>query len=126
MTSLDEAAARICAHDPLLAPELARLLAERGTVAGPDGRLRWKHDPLYATPGPYPFQLEAAKRFWRNIRCPVLLVEGAESTFRHPEAEARHACFASARRVELPGAGHMIQRHQPARLAELLVEFLDS
>jgi len=124
--SVEEAAARLQANDALLDPELARALAERGTIRGPDGRLRFKHDPLHATPGPFGFQLEVAERFWRAITCPVLLVEGAESAFRHAAAEAarRAARFAHAQSVTLPGAGHMMQRHQPAALAQLLAQFL--
>jgi pimeloyl-ACP methyl ester carboxylesterase len=124
--SVAEAAARLREHDALLEPALAERLARWGTRPGPDGRLRFKHDPLHATMGPYAFRVEAAQRFWRNIRCPVLLVEGAESTFRHGEEEAarRRACLANATQVTLPGAGHMMQRHQPRALAAELVDFL--
>jgi pimeloyl-ACP methyl ester carboxylesterase len=93
---------------------------------GDDGRLRFKHDPLHATLGPYGFRLEVAERFWRAVRCPVLLVEGAQSLLRldPATAEKRYGCFADHRRAELAGAGHMMQRHQPDALARLLVEFL--
>jgi pimeloyl-ACP methyl ester carboxylesterase len=121
-----EAAARVVEHDPGLAMDVAMRLAERGTLAGADGRLRFKHDPLHTTPGPYGFQLAVAERFWRVIRCPVLLVEGETSPFAYaPEEMARRAgCFANARRVTVTGAAHAIQRHRPDELARLLVEFL--
>ena len=56
----------------------------------------------------------------------TLLVDGTESSFAAmgAEAERRAACFQDARRVEISGAGHMIQRHQPLRLAEVLLDFL--
>ena len=126
--TLDDAAAQMRKHDALLDPAVARQAAERGTRRGDDGRYYFKHDPLHATPGPYGFQVEAAEKFWRRVSCPTLLVEGEKSQFRHPpaEAERRAACFKDVRRATVPGAGHAMQRHQPAALAELLTEFLSS
>lgn len=122
--SLAAAAARMRAVDPLLGEELALYLAERGTRELVDGSRQFKHDPLHLTRGPYPFQLATAEQFWRSIRCPVLLVEGAESPFRQLESlEARVACLEQAERVVLPGAAHMMQRHQPEATARVLTEF---
>lgn len=123
---LAEAAARLRAHDPLLGEELAVELARHGTRAGADGRLSFKHDPLHLTMGPAPFRVSHAAEFWSRVTCPVLFVEGEKSVFRAsiPEVERRLAHFASVERALLPGAGHMMQRHQPDALAELLVGFL--
>lgn len=123
---LDEAAARLRAHDPLLGDELARDLALHGTRPAPDGGLRFKHDPLHLTLGPMPFRVDYAAEFWTRVTCPVLWVEGEKSAFRHAgdEAERRLRLLPGAERAVLPGAGHMMQRHQPAALAELLVAFL--
>lgn len=123
---LAAAAAQLVRHDPLLSPELAAELAVRGTTRRPDGRLRFKHDPVHATFGPTPFRVAFASEFWRRIACPVLLVEGEESSFRYPpdEQERRTANFARAERAVLAGAGHMMQRHQPATLADMLAAFL--
>jgi pimeloyl-ACP methyl ester carboxylesterase len=119
------AAARLRQHDSLLGEELALELADRGTRALPGGHL-FKHDPLHLTRGPYPFDVAVAAEFWRAIECPVLAVEASESSFRLPggELEERLACFKDVRRETLPGAGHMMQRHQPAALATLLGDFL--
>ncbi|MCC6662450.1 MAG: alpha/beta hydrolase [Polyangiaceae bacterium] len=123
--SLEAAALRLRAADPLLSDELAQFFAERGTVALPDGARRFKHDPLHLTRGPYPFRLAVAEAFWRAIRCPVLLVEGADSPVRHLEnLERRVACFERAERLVIDGAAHMIQRHQPEALAKALIQFL--
>ncbi len=124
--SVEEAAQRLLSNDPLLERELALELAEHGTALGADGRRRFKHDPLHLTRGPYPFRVDVAEAFWRRIGCPVLLVEGSESSFRAmgAEAERRAACFANVRKAVLDGAGHMLQRHQPLPLADLLLEFL--
>jgi pimeloyl-ACP methyl ester carboxylesterase len=125
--TVEEAAARLMEHDKLLSKELALELALRGSVAGDDGRLRFRHDPLHATLGPYGgFQLDIAARFWRRITCPTLLVEGGASEFHHsPEEMARRtACFNNLQRATIAGAGHMMQRHRPDKLAKMLLTFL--
>jgi len=124
--SVAEAADRLRKSDPRLSEELVTMIAEKGTAPGPDGRLQFKHDPLHLTRGPYPFKVAYAEGFWRAIRCPVLLVEGGDSVFRHgaEEKARRHACFADHRFEVIEGAAHMMQRHQPRALAELLASFL--
>jgi pimeloyl-ACP methyl ester carboxylesterase len=123
LASLAEAAARLRRRDPLLGEDLALELAGRGTrpVAG---GVVWKHDPLHLTMGPYPFRVEVAAAYWRRIASPVLIVDGAASALRHADAELarRRAAFTDSRHVVLPGAGHMMQRHQPDALADLLLD----
>jgi pimeloyl-ACP methyl ester carboxylesterase len=124
--TVDEAAERMMKLDPQLPRELARQLAEKGTAPALAGRVRFKHDPLHATPGPHGFSTELARQFWSNIRCPTLIVDGAQSLMRHaPEEAARRRGFiANAEHATLEGAGHMMQRHQPEKLATLLRAFL--
>ncbi len=124
--NLDEAAAQLRKNDPLLDNELARWLAEHGTSEGPDHRLRYKHDSLHATRGPYPFRVEVAESFWRQITCPVLLVDAAESSFRERahEYQRRARSFPDSRQATIARAGHMMQRHQPAAVGALLAQFL--
>jgi len=121
-----DAALRLQRHDALLTRDLALDLAEHGTTRLPDGRVRFKHDPLHITSGPLPFRVPFAAEFWQRIACPTLLVEGELSAFRHGVAEwdRRAACIAQCERAVLAGAGHMMQRHQPATLADMLIEFL--
>ena len=124
--ALEEAADRLRENDPLLGRELALRLAEKGTSPGPDGRLRFKHDPRLASRSPAGFDVEDARRFWAEIRCPVLVVEGEHSEFRLAAAEARRrwSAFPQWRSAVIAGAGHMMQRHQPQALARLLADFL--
>jgi pimeloyl-ACP methyl ester carboxylesterase len=126
--SVAEAAERLMRHDPLLPAELALRAAERGTTPALGGRVRFKHDPLHATPGPYGFSYEFARAFWARVACPTLLVDGAASPMRHAPEEAarRRGAFAQARHVVIDGAGHMMQRHQPERLARELRAFLEA
>ncbi|MCB9564870.1 MAG: alpha/beta hydrolase [Kofleriaceae bacterium] len=125
MADVDEAAARLRQHDPLLDEVQARELAAHGTRPVRDG-VTWKHDPLHLTMGPYPFRVDLAAAFWRRIACPTLVVDGEASMLRLPDAdrEARRGFLGDARHAVLPGAGHMMQRHQPDALAELLAAHL--
>jgi len=121
MPSIADAAARLRRHDPLLPEARSLKLAEAGTRPT-DGGLVWKHDPLHLTMGPYPFRRDHAARYWRRITCPVLVVDGAQTIMNLPDPEraARRAELANHRHVTLAGAGHMMQRHQPEALADLL------
>jgi pimeloyl-ACP methyl ester carboxylesterase len=128
--SIEQAAARLRSHDPLLEEALSLELAAHATrIDKPpdgDGKLRFKHDPLHGTLSPYPFRFDAAASFWQRIDCPVLVVEASESAFHHSaeEMNRRLSCLAHVERVELAGAGHMMHRHQPAALGALLADFL--
>ncbi|HTJ43089.1 MAG TPA: alpha/beta hydrolase [Kofleriaceae bacterium] len=125
MASLDEAAARLRKNDPLLSAASALDLVSHGTVRVPGG-FAWKHDPLHLTAGPYLYRRDVAEQFWSRIPCPTLCVDGADSRLRVPDAEAaaRMAFIKDCRREVVAGAGHAVQRHQPAVLASLLDAFL--
>lgn len=122
---VEAAAARLKKHDTRLDDALALELAERGTRAKDGGR-EFKHDPLHLTMGPYAFRLAHAEAFWSAIACPVLAVDAAESEMTLPadERERRYSKIANLQREVIADAGHMLQRHRPAELAALLLEFL--
>jgi len=122
--SLEAAAERLRALDPRCPPEEARFLADRGT-SPVSGGLAFQHDPLHATPGPNPFRLQNTLAFYRAVRCPVLLLDAAESeTPAPPDLAERAAAFADARREVVEGAGHMMMRHRPEAVARALLGFL--
>jgi pimeloyl-ACP methyl ester carboxylesterase len=123
MASIEEAARRLRKHDDRLDEVRAMRLAEVGTRAE-GGGLVWKHDPLHMTIGPYPFRIETAMKYWQRITCPVLIIDGADSRMTLPadERARRRAQFANHRHVVVADSGHAIPRHQPARVAELLLE----
>lgn len=120
--SVEAAEERMMAFDPLLDAARARRLAELSTRRLPDGQLEFKHDPLHLTRGPHAFRVEAAAELWARVTCPVLYVEGAASSYRAmgDELDRRLAHFSHIERRLLPAAGHMMQRHAPAALAELI------
>lgn len=123
MATLEDAMRRLQKHDGRLDDARARRLAEAGTRAV-DGGLVWKHDPLHRTFGPYPFRLAVAIKYWQRVACPVVIVDGADSKLNLPAEERarRRGHFANHRHVVVDGAAHAIPRHQPARVAELILE----
>lgn len=125
MASLDEAVRRLRKYDHLLDEDTARTLAIAGTREVPGG-VSWKHDPLHMTMGPYPYRLDVAMQFWRRVICPTLIIDGAESRMNLPFAERarRRECFLNHRHVTVEGAGHAVQRHQPAEVARLVLEMM--
>jgi pimeloyl-ACP methyl ester carboxylesterase len=125
MPSIDEAVRRLKQHDDRLDDARARQLAEVGTRPA-EGGLVWKHDPLHRTFGPYAFRLEVAIRYWQRIACPVVIADGADSQLNLPDDERarRRAHVANHRHVVVEGSGHAIPRHQPARVAELILELV--
>ena len=80
---------------------------------GADGRWTYKFDPTIGSGG---LQTDF-ERLWeqvRQIRCPTLLVRGAESAILSAEGAERFAReLPGAERAEVPGAGHSV-RGQPA------------
>ena len=125
MPSIEEAIRRMRRNDDRLDEAQARQLAEAGTRPV-EGGVTWKHDPLHMTLGPYAFRVELAIKYWQRITCPVVIVDGADSRLTLPadERARRRAYFANHRHVVVPDAGHAILRHQPARVAELILELL--
>jgi pimeloyl-ACP methyl ester carboxylesterase len=125
MASLEEAASRLRRHDDKLDEVQARRFAELGTRKI-EGGYTWKHDPLHTTAGPHAFRLDVAIKYWQRVTCPVLILDGADSQFRLSldERAQRRALFANHRHAVIDNAGHAIARHQPARVAELLLELI--
>ncbi len=123
---VQRAADKLRSRDKRLSPELAIELATAGTRALESGERAFKHDPLHLSLGPIGFSTSVAETFWRRITCPILLVDGAESTLNHTpeERERRRAFLSDPQIVVMADAGHMMQRHQPAELSRILLEFL--
>ncbi|MBK7949484.1 MAG: alpha/beta hydrolase [Deltaproteobacteria bacterium] len=110
--TIDEAAARMQAENPNLSPELAHHLTVHGVARNEDGSFSWKFDnasrPLFPQRGA-PGALE---RLWQRISCPTLLVHGRDGWHGDPAQDGRAAHIASARVVEIPGAGHWVHHDQ--------------
>lgn len=67
---------------------------------------------------------------WRQLTqlsVPMLVILGAESnTFDQGAVKALRRRLPQARLVEVPGAGHLVPLEQPAEVAGLILEFLDT
>lgn len=133
------AAARLTATHTRLDPERALLLAEEGTIPGPDGGRVWRHDEL-SWHWIASVDHVALDRRWAAISAPVLAVSGSEAwetwwarpggptdgrvRMTHEQFAARLAGFADLEHVELPEAGHMVHFDQPERINALVDDFL--
>ena len=126
MPDLSDAARRLQLYDRRLTEDLSDWLAEHGTYEVAEGGRLFKHDPLHTTPGPYPFMIEVAAAFWRRVTCPTLHVVASDSELAGSEAQLQESLryFADARLAHVAEAGHMLHRHQPIAVAELLSDFL--
>jgi pimeloyl-ACP methyl ester carboxylesterase len=126
-STLEEAAQRLRRTNPRLNSELALDLARSGMKQNNNGKWVWKFDPLHRTTSPQPFYSGQAVEFFRRIECPVLLITGKQSK-QSPRADLRQRLEAIRNRtlVEIEEAGHMVHHDNPERLAEVVVEFLDS
>jgi pimeloyl-ACP methyl ester carboxylesterase len=124
--SVEEAADKLRSRDPLLTAELALDLATWGTRELETGERVFKHDPLHLSMGPHGYSVDTAKTFWERITCPVLLVEGSDSRLVHgpEESERRHGALRAPQHALIEGAGHMMQRHKPAEVSQILLDFL--
>jgi pimeloyl-ACP methyl ester carboxylesterase len=133
------AAARLTAAHSRLDPERALLLAEEGTVPGPDGGRVWRHDERTWHWIASVDHAELEQR-WTAITAPVFAVSGAEAwetwwarpggpmadrvKMTSEQFGQRFALFADLEHVELSEAGHMVHFDQPDRINQLVTDFL--
>lgn len=87
-------------------------------------------DPTHKVVNPVLYRYEEVHACWREVRAPVLWVEGAESdtpkrlNLDPGQLVERRAAFRDLRFVTVPDAGHMLHHDQPHAVARLLEEFL--
>jgi pimeloyl-ACP methyl ester carboxylesterase len=124
--TLDDAVQRMQEANPSLAPELARHLTLYGTRRNEDGTYSWKFDNYVRIRSPYEFNIEDARVIWNQIRCPVLLMRGAESWTGDPEEDDRASAFHDYRSVVIENAGHWVHHDQIERFLEVVSDFLSS
>jgi pimeloyl-ACP methyl ester carboxylesterase len=97
-----------------------------GLTRRPDGRLGWRYDPVFRTPGS-PGRLNASAEELRErlarVRCPALLPVGAESWMVEP-TERVAAANARAHAVTVPRAGHWVPLDNPRGFLGVVGGFL--
>jgi len=121
---LAEAVARLQALNPSLRDDVARHLAEHGTICRDDGGISFRFDPAVIVDAPFDLTLADKHRLWGRVSAPVLLVYGADSWASDPARDGRLAKFANARSVLLPEAGHWVHLDQPDAFAAAAFAFL--
>jgi pimeloyl-ACP methyl ester carboxylesterase len=120
MRDLDDAIERMRVQNPHLPNERARFLAEKSTIATPDG-LAWRFDKLHRTLSPSLFNADAFMSFLASIDAPTLIVSG-EQGFRTADHTARAAVLKSARELVISGVGHTLHQLVPDELARAILE----
>lgn len=126
---LETAASRIAARYPELDDSTTQRLAEQWTVGADDqGRRRMRVDPWHRVPLPYAFRGAEAKALWREVRAPVLCIDGGDSPAKYfcgdAEMAERRACFADLRHIVIDGCGHMLHLQKPQAIARHICTFL--
>ncbi|MCP5028274.1 MAG: alpha/beta hydrolase [Actinomycetia bacterium] len=144
MPDLAAAVHRLRATHPLLDPERARFLADKGTRPAPGGGIEWVFDP-WARDWIAGHDHATAEERWQGVTCPVLAILGRDSyttywSKRMPpswragmdgaltdaERDRRLANFADHALVEIEGAGHMVQYDKPDELNQAVLDFLST
>lgn len=116
--------ARLRQTDHRLDEETLDHLATHAARPNPDGTLRPKHDPAIGPTSPVDISQATKELMWAAIRCPVLLVYGAESWASDPAADGRAAHFRDVRVELLEGAGHWVHHDRRDRFIALVRDFL--
>lgn len=108
-----------------LAPEAVADAVHWAVRRAPDGRWRLKFDPAIGrAPRPTPDAARAASQAWwaalESLRCPVLLVRGAESDILSAATAAEMAARQPRLvRADVPGVGHAPTLGEPVALTAL-------
>lgn len=122
--SVEDALARMQQVNPHLTPEMARHLTAHGSRKNEDGTFGWKFDNYVRIRSPYEFNMEDARTLWNQIRCPILLVRGAESWAADPEKDNRASAFHDYQSVVIEKAGHWVHHDQLERFLGIVRQFL--
>jgi len=128
--SFEDLAARLRSNNRRLTAERALFLARHWGGVAPGGRVVLRSDPAHKRVNPVLYRLDETKACWRNVRAPVLWVEGDDSQsasmlrISEEDRRARKACFGNFVERVMPDSGHMLHHDQPERLAAVIEDFL--
>lgn len=122
--SFEEAVAQARAFNPRRSEANIRARLRHSLRERPDGRWAWAFDP--AIGGEATADLGSLWHRMRGIRCPTLLVRGAESPMLTDEGAHRfRATIPGARVTTVAGAGHSVMGDNPAGFVAAVRPFLD-
>ena len=116
-------ASRIQQRNPGLDAAKADFVARQwATLDGSSVRLR--ADPNHKLPNPVLYRRAEAEACWRNISAETLLVSGDRSPFAAQLGNIAELPYPNSATASISGVGHMIHFEAPARLAQLIEQFL--
>lgn len=129
--SLSAVAERLMKTNARLPRDKALWLAAHWSARQADGQFALLGDPAHKLTNPYLYRVDETLAVWRRITAPVLLVGASDDTrwqrfVKSDEYRGRLSAIGNLREVGIPDAGHMLHHDQPARVAELIEEFIDA
>jgi pimeloyl-ACP methyl ester carboxylesterase len=124
LDSFEEFVARAHAFNPRRSIDNIRDRLRHNLKKLSNGRWTWKYDPILRDPTPLGGAPTDVWERVRAIRCPMLVVRGAESDILAPEAAARLAEVAHAQVRTVAAAGHSVMGDNPAGFLAAVEPFL--
>jgi pimeloyl-ACP methyl ester carboxylesterase len=128
--SFSQLADRLQQGNRRLSRARAEFLARHWGREAPGQGVLLRGDPAHKIVNPVLYRYEEVRACWREVRAPVLWVEGAESEtpnrlhLNAAQIAERRAAFPNLQTVIVPDAGHMLHHDQPEAVARLVEEFL--
>ena len=123
--TFDAAVEQVARFNPRRMLENIRERLRYSLVERPDGSWSWRLDPALLR---HPRFRDGAVGAWDDVakvRCPTLVIRGAESDVLSPEmAKAMLERLAAGRLVTVPGAGHSVAGDSPDEFCDAVVPFL--
>jgi pimeloyl-ACP methyl ester carboxylesterase len=101
-----------------------RHLANYGNYRDPEGKLRLNYDPAISEPFRQPLNDIDLWPVWNALRCPVLVVHGADSDLLLSETVAQMKTRPQTESVDVAGVGHapmLMDREQIEPIREFLL-----
>lgn len=122
--SIEAAFARMIEENSYLTKEQARHLTIHGVTRNEDGTYSWKFDPHLNVWPVEDIADEFLHATWGAIRCPTLLLYGADSWASNPAKDGRVQHFNEAQVIEFEQAGHWLHHDQFDKFMRVLRDFL--
>ncbi|MGE0830971.1 MAG: alpha/beta fold hydrolase [Hyphomonadaceae bacterium] len=123
--TIEDAYLRMKEENNYLNDEQARHLTVYGVRQNEDGTYSWKFDNYFRSHPPYDLPQDDLHTIWGAIKCPTLLMYGADSWASNPERDGRAKHFGpNARVVEFANAGHWLHHDQFDKFMQELRAFL--
>ena len=124
--SFDWLVARVQRYNPRRPEEQIRGSLLNNLKKLPDGRWTWKHDRRNGIARDRGNEVtEKGWEYVRAVRCPTLIVRGAESdVFAPGTAKKMQDSIPGSQLVEIPKAGHLVQGDNPVEFDKSVRKFL--